>query len=73
MCVAVPGKVISIQDTTAMADFSGNVIPVETGLVRVKIGDYVLVHAGCVIQVLTQSDHDAICDLFEELKDLSDE
>lgn len=73
MCVAMPGTVISIENTTAIADFSGNRVPVETGLVDVRVGDHVLVHAGCVIQILSQEEHDSITDLFEELGEIMSE
>ena len=56
MCVALPGKVIEIKDRDAVVDFSGNQVTARAGLVDVKVGDYVLVHAGCVIQKVTQQD-----------------
>ena len=72
MCVAMPGRVISVkkEDRTAVIDFSGNTITAESGLVTVKPGDYVLVHAGCILQVLSESDRDSLLDLFEELENL---
>ena len=56
MCVALPGKIIEIKDRDAAADFNGNQETARAGLVDVKVGDYVLVHAGCVIQKVTQQD-----------------
>lgn len=56
MCVALPGKVIEIKDRDAVVDFNGNQITARAGLVDVKVGDYVLVHAGCVIQKVSQQD-----------------
>ncbi len=56
MCVAIPGKVIEINDRTAVVDFSGNQVTARTGLVDVAVGDFVLVHAGCVIQKVTPQD-----------------
>ena len=58
MCVALPGKVIEIKDRDAVVDFNGNQVTARAGLVDVKVGDYVLVHAGCVIQKVTQQDMD---------------
>ena len=54
----------------ATVDFSGNTIQAQAGLVQVKPGDYVLVHAGIILQVLTQTDHDAIVELLEEMEQL---
>ena len=65
MCVALPGKVIEIKGRDAVVDFSGNQVTARAGLVDVKVGDYVLVHAGCVIQKVSQQD-------MEDLKNLND-
>lgn len=65
MCVALPGKVIEIKDRDAVVDFNGNQVTARAGLVDVKVGDYVLVHAGCVIQKVTQQD-------MEEMKNLKE-
>lgn len=65
MCVALPGKVIEMKDRDAVVDFNGNQVTARAGLVDVKVGDYVLVHAGCVIQKVTQQD-------MEEMKNLKE-
>ena len=69
MCVALPGKVIEINGRDAVVDFSGNQVTARAGLVDVKVGDYVLVHAGCVIQKVTQQD----MEILENLNDLMSE
>lgn len=69
MCVAAPGKVIQVENGRALVDFSGNTVAARTGLVDVKPGDHVLVHAGCILQVLTQEDSDMLTELFEELNE----
>ncbi len=56
MCVALPGKVIEINERDAVVDFNGNQVTARAGLVDVKVGDYVLVHAGCVIQKVSKQD-----------------
>lgn len=63
MCVAIPGEVKSINDGIAEVDFSGNMVTARCGLVPVKVGDYVLVHAGCVIQTMKKSEADEIAEL----------
>ena len=65
MCVALPGKVIEIKGRDAVVDFNGNQVTARAGLVDVKVGDYVLVHAGCVIQKVSQQD-------MEDLKNLKE-
>lgn len=50
MCLAVPGRVLSIQGDLARVSFSGNVVEAWANLVPdLMVGDYALVHAGCVI------------------------
>lgn len=65
MCVALPGKVIEIKERDAVVDFNGNQVTARAGLVDVKVGDYVLVHAGCVIQKVTQQDMEDLQNLNE--------
>ncbi len=68
MCIAIPGKIISIDGNTAKADFSGNVVSVNTGLIDAKVGQYVLVHAGCAIEVMDEEKARQITDLFAEIE-----
>ncbi len=70
MCVAMPGKVVSVNGTKAEVDFSGNLVHAEAGLVKIKPGDYVLVHAGCILQVMSEEEGKNLQDLFEELESL---
>ena len=67
MCVAVPGKVISVDNKMAEMDFSGNKIKAYRGLVDVKPGDYALVHAGCIIQILKKEEAEEILELMGEV------
>lgn len=68
MCVAIPGKVLSIEDGKAVVDFSGNQVKAYVGLVNVKVGDYVLVHAGCVIQTMKQQEAEELVELMNGLE-----
>lgn len=63
MCVAAQGTVLSVSGREAVVDFSGNEVTARCGLVSVKPGDHVLVHAGCILQVLSQREEDEITDL----------
>ncbi|MBO5623396.1 MAG: HypC/HybG/HupF family hydrogenase formation chaperone [Butyrivibrio sp.] len=71
MCVAIPGKVIELNGTKAKVDFSGNIVNAEAGLVNVKVGDRVLVHAGCIIQTMDDSMADEMEELFREIEDIT--
>ena len=70
MCVALPGTVIELDGTKATVDFSGNTVVAEAGLVNVKVGDKVLVHAGCIIQKMDEELAKETMDLFKEIEDL---
>ncbi len=70
MCVAAPGKVTQINGDTAVIDYNGNKVNASKGIVDVKIGDYVLVHAGLIIQVLPEDEARNMLELFEELGEL---
>lgn len=53
MCLAVSGRIKNIQDGYADIDFSGLSKRASIRLFpKAKVGDYVLVHAGFVIQIL---------------------
>jgi len=73
MCVAIPGKVVEINGTIGQVSFSGNIVPVELGLVKAKVGDYVVVHAGLALEVLSDDTAQELIDLFAELEALLDD
>lgn len=70
MCIAVPGRVVSIDGKYAQVDFKGNAVKVNIGVVEPLIGDYVLVHAGCAIEVMKEDKAQEIISLFDELDEI---
>ncbi|MCR5769661.1 MAG: HypC/HybG/HupF family hydrogenase formation chaperone [Butyrivibrio sp.] len=70
MCVAIPGTVIEVKDKNAVVDFNGNTVNARAGLVDVVPGDRVLVHAGCIMQKVSQSEAEEIEKLFGELESI---
>ncbi|MEL1135076.1 HypC/HybG/HupF family hydrogenase formation chaperone [Desulfitobacterium sp. THU1] len=55
MCLAIPARIVSIEDFLAKVDMMGNERVVGTHLVPdAQVGDYVLVHAGFAIEVVDQ-------------------
>ena len=68
MCVALPGKVVEIYEKDALVDFSGNRVRAISGLVPIAVGDYVLVHAGCILQKLSAGESRDMIELFEEIE-----
>jgi hydrogenase expression/formation protein HypC len=76
VCLAIPGKIIELdkKKQNATVDYgSGTKWKANVSLVQVKIGDYVLVHAGFVIQVLDEKDAQETLALFKEMLSFEEE
>jgi hydrogenase expression/formation protein HypC len=64
MCLAIPGKVISIEESDTVAggqlatvDFDGSRVEVSLTMVpEARLGSWVLVHAGYAIEVLDEEE-----------------
>lgn len=62
MCLAVPGLITALDNYSAIIDIMGLESKVNVQLIEnLKVGDYVLIHAGCAIQKIDK-------DYFEELQ-----
>lgn len=78
MCLAIPGKVISIEDENgirlARVQFGGITQPVALDFVpEVTIGDYVMVHVGFAISQVNQSEAERTWQALEEMGMLAGE
>ena len=71
MCIAAPMKIIAIDNEThtARAELTGMVLGVNIALISPKVGDFVLVHAGCALEIVTPASAGEIAALFDELED----
>jgi hydrogenase expression/formation protein HypC len=68
MCLAIPARVMSVEDTKANVDFGQGVVrDVNITLVEAKVGDYVLVHAGYAIQVIEEKEALETISLWNEI------
>jgi len=68
MCLAIPAKVVSVEGDKAWVDFGEGVLrEVNITLVNAKVGDYVLVHAGYAIQVLSEEEALETLRLWDEI------
>lgn len=68
MCLAVPVKVIAINDELATVEVRG--VTREASLMllpEAKVGDYVLVHAGFAMQIVTENDVRETNELWAEM------
>lgn len=52
MCLSIPGRVVSLQANKAVVDYGTERREALTDLLKPKVGDYVLVQAGLVVEVL---------------------
>ncbi len=73
MCLAIPAKVMDIEGDEASVDFGEGVLrDVNVTLVDVEIGEYVLVHAGYAIQVLSEEEAQETLRLWNEILDAAE-
>ncbi|MFZ2727377.1 MAG: HypC/HybG/HupF family hydrogenase formation chaperone [Methylococcaceae bacterium] len=77
MCLAIPAKIISInnQDDAlqrmAKVDFSGITKDISLAyLPEAKAGDYVIVHAGLALSLLDEQEAQLTLDAFAQLSEL---
>jgi hydrogenase expression/formation protein HypC len=70
VCLAVPGKIVEIlkDKEHAIVDYGeGTRRKANISLVDVKVGNYILVHAGFAIEVLDEKDALETLNLFREM------
>ncbi len=73
MCLAVPLKILTVSDDMAEAGINGVNIKVSISLTPdVKIGDWVLVHAGFAIHRIEEKEALETISLLEELDEFND-
>jgi hydrogenase expression/formation protein HypC len=80
MCLAIPGKVISIEESPdqifrmGVVSFDGINREVNLAMVpEVKVNDYVLVHVGVAIQTLDEEEAMKTMEYLKELDELNEE
>lgn len=73
MCLAVPMRVIKIEDNTAKVEIGGTEKTVRLDIIDQKpeVGEYLIVHAGFAINVIDEQEAQITLGYFEEM--LADE
>ncbi|TFG06832.1 MAG: HypC/HybG/HupF family hydrogenase formation chaperone [Promethearchaeota archaeon] len=57
MCLAIPGKILSIEGNKALVDFDGIKQDIIIALIQDPVvGKYVIVHAGYAIEQINESE-----------------
>ena len=78
MCLAVPGKIISIEGADPLlrsgrVDFAGIVKQINLAYVpEARVGDYVLVHVGFAISTIDAGEATRVFSYLEEMGDLTE-
>ena len=79
MCLAIPGKIISINDEIdeifriAKVTFDGIIKEVNLVMVpEAQIGDYVMVHVGSAISIVDEEEAKYTMDILRQMNDLDD-
>lgn len=78
MCLAVPGRIESIQGNdpvfrSGKVDFGGVVKEVNLAYVpEAKVGDYVLVHVGFAISIVDEEEAQQIYQYLKEISELDE-
>lgn len=78
MCLAVPGKLISIDEQTSLlrsgkVNFGGILKDVNLAYVpEAKLGDYVLVHVGFAISIVDEAEAERVFEYLKQMDELSE-
>ncbi|MEF2651956.1 HypC/HybG/HupF family hydrogenase formation chaperone [Slackia piriformis] len=74
MCLAIPAKIVSIDENNlATVDILGVTRQASIDLTpQAQVGDYVLVHAGFAIEVVSEEHAQETLDLIREFPELAD-
>jgi hydrogenase expression/formation protein HypC len=73
MCLAIPARIISIEEDKATVDFGGVTRVISLALLPdTVVGDYVLVHTGYAIQKVDREEAEKTLDLWHEILSTED-
>ena len=73
MCLAIPGKIESIEGKRARVDIAGTVREADLSLLPdAAVGDWVIVHAGFAIEKYDEEEAQETLKLLRELADAQD-
>ena len=74
MCLGVITKVVKIDGQKADVEFDGVTQTISIAMTpQVKIGEYVMLHAGFAISIIDQTQAEETMELFVEIKKMMEE
>lgn len=56
MCLAIPAKVLNVKGKHAKVDFGNTQKEINLGIIKPKVGDYVLVSSGIAVEIISGKD-----------------
>ena len=70
MCLAIPGRIVELMEKQkARVDVNGNMVETSIRLSpQAKVGDYVLLHAGFIIEIIDEKLARETIEQFKELE-----
>lgn len=66
MCYTIPGKVIELKDGKAKVDYNEEIREVDASLIKVKVGDYVIVQAKFIIEKVPEEEAKEVIKLWDQ-------
>jgi hydrogenase expression/formation protein HypC len=73
MCLAIPARIVKLEEDRAIVDAMGNQFNARiTLLPNAKLGDLVLVHAGFAISTIDENEARKTWELIEEIDEFND-
>lgn len=68
MCLAIPAKVLKIENNLAQVDMAGVKRQADIRMIsNLKVGEYVLIHAGFAIEKIGEKEAEETLQLFREM------
>jgi len=68
MCLAIPARILKIENNLAIVDTAGARREADIRMVKdVKVGEYILIHAGFAIEKVRKKEAEETLRLFREM------
>lgn len=67
MCLAIPGKIVSIENDIGDIDFGGVIRKANVSMVEAKVGDWAIIHAGFAIEIMDEEEAQETLKLWNEV------
>lgn len=72
MCLGVPLKIVEINGKEALGELNGVRKKIRVDLIEnLKLGDYVMVHAGFALEIMKEKEANDTLRIFEEIHELA--